>query len=474
MTAAPRHRTSGRLPRWSFRTRLAVIIAATFIAAGVCLLTVQYLLVSQLFDQAVSTSATRVEQGVACTAPPHRCPTSGWRRGRDVLRPAGSRRLATAPTGRHRLRIRLAGSPPPAGRVAAPVDAAGVAGTVGMWFEAQSSSLVDDVLTRLLVFSGVVLVVFAVAAAGIAWWLARRSLKRIGEVTAMAKEVSTTDLHRRLDLPGPRDEIKELADTIDAMLDRLESAFAAQDRFVANASHELRTPLTTSRTALEIPLAQGRVPIDLQPAMRTALKAGEHSDRLITSLLTLARGQGIASSEELDLASIVVEASGSLAERVASAGLILKQDLRAGTVLGDPTMITQAVANLLDNAIRHNVDGGRIWVSVREQGAAATLLVENTGPVIDPDTVALLCEPFYRAGASRIAPSSGGAGTGVGLGLSIVSSINQAHNGDLQISAREGGGLAVRWRLPRAGWNGLPLADEAPQRDPQNAPTKAG
>ena len=167
---------------------------------------------------------------------------------------------------------------------------------MGVWFEAQSSELVDDVLTRLLVFSGVVLMVFAVAAAGIAWWLARRSLKRIGEVTAMAQEVSTTDLHRRLELPGPRDEIKELADTIDAMLDRLESAFAAQDRFVANASHEFRTPLTTSRTALEIPLAQGRVPIDLQPAVRTALKAGEHSDRLITSLLTLARGQGIASS----------------------------------------------------------------------------------------------------------------------------------------------------------------------------------
>jgi signal transduction histidine kinase len=273
-------------------------------------------------------------------------------------------------------------------------------------------------------------------------------LKRIGEVTAMAQEVSTTDLHRRLELPGPRDEIRELADTIDAMLDRLESAFAAQDRFVANASHELRTPLTTSRTALEIPLAQGRVPIDLQPALRTALKAGEHSDRLITSLLTLARGQGVASCAELDLAVVVGEICGSVAERVANAGVAMEQDLRPSTVLADPTMITQAVTNLLDNAIRHNVDGGRIWVSVRDDGGAAMLLVENTGPVIDPDTVALLCEPFYRAGASRTTASRGGAGTGVGLGLSIVSSINQAHHGDLQIAARDGGGLAVRWRLP--------------------------
>ena len=141
----------------------------------------------------------------------------------------------------------------------------------------------------------------------------------------MAQEVSTTDLHRRLDLPGPRDEIKELADTIDAMLDRLESAFAAQDRFVANASHELRTPLTTSRTALEIPLAQGRVPVDLQPAVRTALRAGEHSDRLIASLLTLSRGQGIAVA---GAASIWPRSSttsaDSLADRIAAAGLTIE------------------------------------------------------------------------------------------------------------------------------------------------------
>jgi len=425
-----------------------MIIAASFVAAGICLLAVQYVLVSQLFDQALATSATRVVQGVACTAP---TPVSDIGVAQGVVTsctlqdPAGFVTVTidgSTPVGASDFQV------PPAGMAAAaPVDAAGAAGTVGVWFEAQSSELVDDVLTRLLVFSGVVLIVFALAAAGIAWWLARRSLKRIGEVTAMAQEVSTTDLHRRLELPGPRDEIKELADTIDAMLDRLESAFAAQDRFVANASHELRTPLTTSRTALEIPLAQGRVPIDLQPAMRTALRAGEHSDRLITSLLTLARGQGIASSEDLDLAVIVDVTSGSLAERVAEAGLAMEQDLHPAMVFGDPTMITQAVTNLLDNAIRHNVEGGRIWVSVRD----GTVLVENTGPVIDPDTVALLCEPFYRAAATRTVRSRTGAGTGVGLGLSIVSSINQAHHGDLEITAREGGGLAVRWRLPGAG-----------------------
>jgi signal transduction histidine kinase len=438
-----------RTPRWSFRARLAMIIAASFVAAGICLLTVQYVLVTQLFDQAVATSATRVVQGVACSAPE---PASDSAAAQGIVTsctlqdPAGFTTVTidgSTPAGAADIQVPAAGTD-----VAAPAVAAGAAGTVGVWFEAQSSELVNDVLTRLLVYSGVVLIVFAVAAAGIAWWLARRSLKRIGEVTAMAQEVSTTDLHRRLELPGPRDEIKELADTIDAMLDRLESAFAAQDRFVANASHELRTPLTTSRTALEIPLAQGRVPTDLQPAVRTALKAGAHSDRLISSLLTLARGQGIESAEEVDLASIVDEVGGALAERAGAAGVVVQQHLQPSLVLGDTTMITQAVSNLLDNAIRHNIDGGRIWVSVRAEGSDATLRVENTGEVIDPDTVALLCEPFYRAGASRTAGSRAGAGTGVGLGLSIVSSINQAHHGDLEITAREGGGLAVRWRLP--------------------------
>ena len=447
--------------RWSFRTRLAVIIAASFIAAGVCLLTVQYLLVSQLFDQAVSTSATRVEQGVACTeaSPPPDGILVGAGGGAGTVTSCVLQDLSgtTATTLIPAADLQLAVPATAAGiAVAAPVDAAGVAGTVGVWFEAQSSSLVNDVLTRLLVFSGIVLVVFAVAAAGIAWWLARRSLKRIGEVTAMAQEVSTTDLHRRLDLPGPRDEIKELADTIDAMLNRLESAFAAQDRFVANASHELRTPLTTTRTALEIPLAQGRVPADLQPAVRTALKAGAHSDRLIDSLLMLSRGQGIGLRESGDLAEIVNEVNDSLTDRIAAAGLTVETTTEPTTILGDLTMVTQAVTNLLDNAIRHNVAGGHIWVDVRREGGSdgrseasggAVLTVENTGPVVDPETVALLCEPFYRGEASRTNVARTAAGTGVGLGLSIVSSINEAHQGRLEIAARDGGGLRVAWRL---------------------------
>ncbi len=182
-------------------------------------------------------------------------------------------------------------------------------------------------------------------------------------------------------------------------------------------------------------------------ANRSTRSAASNGSAAADPSSCVARGQGISSSEDLDLAGIVDEVSESLSERAATTGVAVQLDLRPSTVLGDPTMIAQAVSNLLDNAIRHNVDGGRIWISVRAEGSDSTLLVENSGPVIDPDVVALLCEPFYRAGASRTAGSRTGAGIGVGLGLSIVSSINQARHGDLEITARDGGGLTVRWRL---------------------------
>ena len=535
--------------RWSFRTKLAVTIASVFIVAGLGLMTVQYLLVTGLFGQAVATSTDRVIQNVMCTdaqlldagsdagiaiggdttadtqtgtgsasgtdAPPaelvssctiavndgapvagtlpgdtrimvaQAIPADGSVPGVGTGTDAGAALTAVAGGGPAQ-GTALSATDPSASPTGGPADSgpqtsmAGVAaaGAVGIWYEAQSTELADDVLTRMLVLSGVVLVGFAVIAAGIAWWLARRSLKRIGEVTAMAKDLSTEDLHRRIELPGARDEIKELADTIDEMLDRLESAFAAQDRFVANASHELRTPLTISRTALEIPLSQGRVPVDLQPAVQTALRAGEQSDRLIASLLTLARRDEIAVAVSVDVAEIADEVIDALAEPLASADLTLDRTLSRTVVVADQTMLVQGVTNLLDNAIRHNIDGGRIWLTVRQSqpgttaihrsaenlsadrssranhiddpAAGVVITVENTGRIIDPGDIDLLTEPFYRGDDSRTAvpATKTRPGTGVGLGLSIVASINQAHHGRLRITARDGGGLRVEWWIP--------------------------
>lgn len=313
------------------------------------------------------------------------------------------------------------------------------------WYVDKSQGLAGDVLTGLLIWSGVALVVFAGLAALASWWLARRSLRRIGEVTRMAQDLSTRDLHRRLDLPGPSDEIKELADTIDAMLNRLETAFASQDRFVANASHELRTPLTTTRTALEIPLAQGRVPAELEPAIRTALRAGERSERLITSLLSLARGATDLEPAEVDLAEVVSEGIEVIAEDLGDVTVHLTNE--SAVVTGDSTMLEQAVGNLLDNALRHNVPDGQIWIDLHRDENTAVLTVSNTGVTVPAEEVELLTEPFYRAGASRTT-SGGTAGHGVGLGLSIVQRIAETHGAQLVLAPRDGGGLVAQLRLP--------------------------
>ncbi|WP_231479797.1 sensor histidine kinase, partial [Microbacterium sp. Cr-K32] len=305
----------------------------------------------------------------------------------------------------------------------------------------QSTFLADEVGSGLLLWSIVVLVAFTGVAAAIAFWLARRSLDRIGEVTAAARDISERDLGRRLDLPGPDDEIKELGDTIDGMLDRLQSAFTAQDRFVANASHELRTPLTTTRTALEIPLEQGAVPADLQANMQRALRATEQSERLITALLALARARtGLDEVEPVQLRTLIEDQVDDLDAQE----IEVHANLRELTVEGDAVLLARAVRNLLENGIRHNVPGGELWVRCRRERGRAVIEVENTGTPITPATVQLLTEPFYRGDASRT--SAGPDGTG--LGLAIVQSIAKTHGGEVRLRARKGGGLIAAIVLP--------------------------
>ncbi len=410
--------------QWSFRTRLAVTITAVFIGAGAALLFVEYVAVSRLFDSAISggQAGLAADGAVAVAAVPAgpASPVAGTttRAGTELLQvPSGNGGTMTVTT----------------------VDGL----TVSSWFAGRSESLAGEVRTGLLIWSGVVLAVFAALAVHLSYWLARRSMHRIGEVTAMAKDLSTTDLTRRLDLPGPPDEIKELADTIDAMFDRLEAAFSAQDRFVANASHELRTPLTTARTALEIPLAQGRVPGDLQPAVRMALRAGRHSEELIVGLLTLARSGRPGRTEAVDVADVVADTVADLRELLVDNGIDVHLSSTAAAATGDPVMIAQAVRNLVENAVVHNEHGGAVWIDVGPDG----LMVENTGAVVDPETIELLGEPFYRPGSRTVAARADGR-PGTGLGLSIVISIAHAHGGSLDIAAREGGGLRVVLTLP--------------------------
>ncbi|MCU1422450.1 MAG: hypothetical protein JWN36_2101 [Microbacteriaceae bacterium] len=405
-------RTARRL---NFRTRLGLIITGVFIAAGAGLLFAQYLVVVQLFQTAMRVTTVsclghqpQVQLGFPSETPPAT--------GCTVQVGEGS----GAPIG----------PGPVVGAEAAVVQ--------------QTQFLSDEVTRGLLIWSIVLLVVFAAIAAAIAFWLSRRSLDRIGEVTAAARDISERHLDRRLDLPGPNDEIKELGDTIDGMLDRLQLAFAAQDRFVANASHELRTPLTTTRAALEIPLKQGAVPRELLPAVRRALRATEQSERLIAALLALARGRArTEEAEVVDLAPLAAAELDELADAARARHITVDSTLATVIVAGHPALLERAVRNLLDNAIRHNIDGGRLWLRVRAEDDGAVIEVENTGSPLTAETVALLTEPFYRGDATRTS-----TGDGVGLGLAIAESVAITHGGHLALSPREGGGLVATLSLP--------------------------
>jgi signal transduction histidine kinase len=321
------------------------------------------------------------------------------------------------------------------------------AGTAGAVIQ-QSKFIVDVVSSGLLFWSVVVLLVFGAAAAALAYWLAKRSLGRIAEVTTAARNISEHALDRRLALPGPDDEIKELGDTFDGMLDRLQLAFAAQDRFVANASHELRTPLTVTRTALEIPLEQGDVPKRLEPALRRALRATGQSERLISALLVLARSRTeLTGSDRIDLEAVVDDQLKELADAAALRGLTVTRELADAAVVGEPALVERAVRNLLDNAIRHNVEDGDLSVTLRVDDGLAVLEVANSGASLTRAGAAMLAEPFHRGDHSRL----GGDRDGVGLGLAIVTSIAGAHGGGLDLEPREGGGLVATFALPLAG-----------------------
>jgi signal transduction histidine kinase len=273
--------------------------------------------------------------------------------------------------------------------------------------------------------------VLAVLAFLVSWWLAGRILRPVHQITAAAKRLSLSSLDERIALSGPRDELKEMADTFDEMLDRLERAAASQRRFVANASHELRTPLAIQRAAIEIGMNQ-LSPERLARTRAELLDANERSERLIDGLLALAQGErGLDTRAPVDLETVVRQ----VAEPYGNVTL----DLEPAVTAGDEVMLTRLVANLVENAVRYNKPGGHVLVRLNEAG----LTVRNTGPRIDPDDVPGLFEPFRRGVADRT-----GSPGGSGLGLSIVAAIARAHTAPVTATANPEGGLTVTVAFP--------------------------
>ncbi|MEV4944357.1 ATP-binding protein [Streptomyces sp. NPDC053755] len=283
---------------------------------------------------------------------------------------------------------------------------------------------------QMLMWSCLALAAMAFAAVAVGWWTAGRMLRPVHEMTARARRLSERTLHERLAVSGPDDELKELGDTIDALLGRLERAFDSQRRFIANASHELRTPLATQRAAIQIGIE------DSSDVKQVLLDTNRRSERLIEGLLVLARSErGLEEREEVDLGAVVVEECEGYGIDCRTGG--------AGTVLGNRVLLAQVVRNLVANAVAYNIPGGTVEVTAR--GGVVT--VANTGPVVAAADLPGLFEPFRRGdGRDRMGP-------GAGLGLSIVRSIAGAHGGAADAvarSAREGGGLVVTVTLPVA------------------------
>jgi signal transduction histidine kinase len=277
------------------------------------------------------------------------------------------------------------------------------------------------------------------------WLVAGRVLRPLRVMTATTRQISERNLHERLALAGPDDELKDLGDTIDGLLARLEGAFDSQRRFVANASHELRTPLMLSQTLLQVALADPGITLDsLRAACQEAVDAGKDQAQLIDALLTLARSQrGLDHREPVDLAAVVSDALDAHQPAAAARRLRVEAVLHQAKVSGDTRLIYRLVSNLVDNAIRYNITGGRVEVKLAASTTEATLTVTNTGAPVPPDQVSRLLEPFQRAAPDRTASPNG-----LGLGLSIVADIAEAHGAGLQVRPRPEGGLTIAVSFP--------------------------
>jgi hypothetical protein len=313
---------------------------------------------------------------------------------------------------------------------------------------------------QLLASYGIGLAVTALLSIAFGWLVAGRVLRPLRAMTAATRRISDQNLHERLAVRGPDDELKHLGDTIDDLLARLEGAFDAQRRFVANASHELRTPLTMMRTALDVATNKPAPPSHEVTALAGKVRLGlDKADRLVENFLTLARAQYSAtlrtSAASLDqiAATLVAEHRDAIDDQ----RLTVQQKHHHTLIHGNQALLTHLIDNLVDNAVRHNQPGGWIRVATDTDRDTARLVVENSGPILDQSHVDELLQPFRRLPPDR----AGTTETGVGLGLAIVATIVTTHHGDLDLHARPDGGLRVTVTLPLAAQPALTAAAPA-------------
>ncbi|MGR6973280.1 sensor histidine kinase [Streptomyces cynarae] len=305
----------------------------------------------------------------------------------------------------------------------------------------QRQHALDNLLSQsLLALLGLAVIAFAFGYA-----MAGRVLSPLGRITRTARAVAGSDLSRRIELDGPDDELKELADTFDDMLERLQRAFMAQQRFVGNASHELRTPLAINRTLLEVHLSDPGAPAELQQLGKTLLATNERSEQLVEGLLLLARSDNqIVERKPVDIAEVASQAIDQVHAEAEAKGVEIRGERAPVVVQGNGVLLERIALNLVQNAVRYNIpEGGWVEVTTQAQHGQAVLVVSNTGPVVPAYEIDNLFEPFTRLRTERT-----GSDKGVGLGLSIARSVARAHGGHISAQPREGGGLVMRVTLP--------------------------
>jgi len=402
-----------RLPRRTVRLRLTLLYGGLFLLCGAALLAITYVLV----DHATAGYVFNGQNGSVGFIRPRGGSTPSNHPGQPTVQVSGG-----------------SGGLSPSQLLAQ-----------ARRLEAQAVHQHAAELHQLLIQSGIALAVMAAMSLVLGWVVAGRVLCRLRTITLAAREISATSLQERLALRGPDDELKELGDTFDGLLARLEASFDAQRQFVANASHELRTPLARQRVISQVALADPDATADtLRAAHERVLVSGAQQERIIEALLTLARGQaGLGTREPFDLAEVTGQVLRARRPEAAVRDLDLHEALSAAPASGDPRLAERLVANLVDNALNHNVAHGHADVVTETRNGQAAVTVVNTGPVVPPAEVGRLLRPFQRLGADRT-----GHGKGLGLGLSIVQAIATAHGASLAIRPRPGGGLRAEVTFP--------------------------
>ncbi|NUO55226.1 MAG: HAMP domain-containing histidine kinase [Hamadaea sp.] len=405
---------SRRRFRPTLRTRLTLVYGGLFLLAGIVLLGVTFLLVQQQLPGTGNMVQIKMTGQVAPGTTPD-----------DLL----NQPYVISGTGQ---RIGAAQVP--------------------QYLEEQQQKLRSDALTSLVTQGGIALGIVGVAAIALGWLIAGRVLAPLHQVTDTARRIANArgadlSLHERIALRGGDDDVKELADTFDTMVERLDRSFEGQRRFVANASHELRTPLTLNRALVEVAMNRKTASADVKQLGETLLEINSRHERLINGLLLLARSENeVLERAEIDLADVVSHVVAQATEEARAADVTLTEDAAEAVTVGDPILLERLAQNLVENAIRHNHTGGfaRVASRVRPDGGVE-LEVANSGLTIPPYDIPGLFEPFRRLDDERLVTSKG-----AGLGLSIVRSVARAHGGEVVARPRSGGGLVVTVTLPAA------------------------